>query len=533
MAARPSARSAAGEAGGYQQHAESVTAPWRQSRFWLVQLVVLALYLVRLAALVAFNVHETGWSAATAGAAVFLIPLVYAALNFGLLGAASTAGWVTVLFLPECVSLADAGEASGAWALVIQLAVIDGVALVVGRRVTDDRMARAAAERAEAAHEQAESLYRDLFESNLSPIVIVDGTGIVVELNAAARRMFRHPGPLGDHRAPASRDDSRLIDVVGAAAASTILADLVPDLRAAQRHEPSPEAMQTGPREPVAPVSFRTEGSEVLLRPTLTPLQHPIAGGVAQVVFEDVTAETLRREHVEAYAGQVVLGQEEERRHLAQELHDGPLQALIHLCRQIDGVDVADTGAAGVREQLDQLRVTTEATVDELRSIARGLRPSILDDLGLDASLRQMAAAAAARTGNIVEFTLTGPPRRLPPDTELALFRITQEAVSNSEKHAESSRTDVVLSFQVDEVRLTISDDGAGFTQADAERADLRGSLGLTGMAERAHLVGARLTVASAPDSGTRIEVVLPTDVAGGDPAERATVETTDGARRK
>jgi len=233
-----------------------------------------------------------------------------------------------------------------------------------------------------------------------------------------------------------------------------------------------------------------------------------------QVIFEDVTAETRRHDLMEAYAGQVVLAQEEERRHLAQEIHDGPLQALIHICRQIDLLE--RTGGSGVigsddGPQLKSLRSTVEDTVGELRSIARGLRPSILDDLGLVASINQMLTEATARQQFESTFGVTGATRRLSPSVELALFRITQEAITNIERHAAASRVAVGIDFQVEGLHLLVKDDGAGFVQSQDPDA-VSQSLGLPGMTERAHLVGATLTIHSQAGRGTAVDVWVPED---------------------
>ena len=193
----------------------------------------------------------------------------------------------------------------------------------------------------------------------------------------------------------------------------------------------------------VTPVAFDVDGESILYRPTATLVGPLGADRRMQVIFEDVTAETRRHDLLEAYANQVVLGQEEERRHIAQELHDGPLQALIHLCRQIDALDARpDADTAPSARRWPPCAPTVEETVAELRSIARGLRPSILDDLGLVASLNQVVVEATGRQGFAGEFQVSGTERRLPPDVELAVFRIAQEAVTNVERHASAGPPD-------------------------------------------------------------------------------------------
>ncbi len=233
-----------------------------------------------------------------------------------------------------------------------------------------------------------------------------------------------------------------------------------------------------------------------------------------QVIFEDVTAETRRHDRMEAYAARVVLGQEEERRHIAQELHDGPLQSLIHLCRQIDEIDAAHTGSTPPgAPPLTELRTIVEDTVAELRSIAKGLRPSVLDDLGLVASINQMLTEAGERQQFETSFGVTGVERRLSPSVELALFRMAQEALSNVERHAAAQRVAVGIDFEAGGLRLLVKDDGVGFDASARPDGSRSSSLGLPGMTERAHLIGSRLVIHSELGRGTTVDVWVPATI--------------------
>jgi signal transduction histidine kinase len=217
---------------------------------------------------------------------------------------------------------------------------------------------------------------------------------------------------------------------------------------------------------------------------------------------------------MEAYAARVVLGQEEERRHIAQELHDGPVQTLIHLCRKLDEVSSRDEDPSpGGTLRLSDLRVIVEETVAELRSIARGLRPSVLDDLGLVASINQIVSEAGERQRFDASFGVTGPERRMAPAVELALFRIAQEALSNAERHASANRVAVGLSFDDCGVRLLVTDDGVGFDIGDDHENADSGRLGLRGMTERARLIGSELTVHTGPGEGTTVDVRVPATI--------------------
>ncbi len=302
----------------------------------------------------------------------------------------------------------------------------------------------------------------------------------------------------------------RLVDMIGADAAAQVLSRLIA--------EQLPHSAEDGDHpgvERVQPVALEIEGQPILFRPTATMLGPQGEGTRMQVVFEDVTAETRRHDLMEAYAARVVLGQEEERRHIAQELHDGPVQALIHLCRLIDEVESkGDPGHAGV-PVLSDLRVMVEDTVAELRSIARGLRPSVLDDLGLVASINQILSEAGGRQNFDTSFGVTGPEKRLAPAIELALFRIAQEALTNVERHAAARRVAVGLNFEDCGLRLLVTDDGIGFDVQHDLDAQNASSQGLPGMTERAHLIGSQLTIHSLPGTGTgtTVEVWVPATI--------------------
>jgi signal transduction histidine kinase len=199
---------------------------------------------------------------------------------------------------------------------------------------------------------------------------------------------------------------------------------------------------------------------------------------------------------IRLYAGRILHAQEDERRRLAQELHDQPLQDLIHLCRQLD---------AG---SMDGARDVATQVVSELRQISQGLRPPTLDDLGLTAALRKLVADFSARTGIAASYRVEGRARRLTADVELGLFRIAQEALNNVSRHAAAERVTVRPRFLEGEVRLAITDDGSGFTPGQTSDS----SLGIAGMTERAALLGGRLEVLSTAGKGTTVRALIPVE---------------------
>ena len=515
----------------------SARTPWTDSRFWLLELLVLAFALVRLAVTVAYGLDSGDVLLEVSTIVIFVVPVVAGALNYGLAGGIVTVVWVALLDIPRMVEATDQAGTLALWSEVLQLVVLLALALVIGSRVSAETRLRDQADAAQTARLRAELLYQDMFESNRSPILIVDGDGRVVESNAAANRTF---GGTARSRAVGSGSpkgsDRRLVDVVGPEAASRVLSRLLDDdpqgivdratstgSGSALSSDPADDAVHVAggqvDDERERPLTFEVDGRRVLYRPTSTLVGSPGTDRRMQVIFEDVTTETRRHDLMEAYAGQVVLGQEEERRHIAQELHDGPLQALIHLCRQIDALESAPdaSGSPGFHdgERLASMRSSVEDTVAELRSIARGLRPSVLDDLGLVASINQVVTEATERQGFDSSFTIDGTVSRLPPDVELAVFRIAQEAVTNAERHAAAHRVDVALKFGDGWLELSVGDDGVGFDPQSEFWGDTQ-SLGLPGMSERARLVGGRLRVASKVAKGTVVTVRVPVSTPSG-----------------
>jgi two-component system NarL family sensor kinase len=214
------------------------------------------------------------------------------------------------------------------------------------------------------------------------------------------------------------------------------------------------------------------------------------------------------REHMlEQFASRTVEAQELERRRLAGEIHDGISQRLISLWYRLQAAE----GAAGNQDEellaqaLDAAKELTTAALDETRRAIAGLRPSVLDDLGLGPSLESLA-----KTLTGIEVDLDVDACRLPTHVEMALYRIAQEALQNVVKHAGADRVSVRLSVTAGGmVRLVVEDDGCGFTPGDLAKSTSV-SYGMVGMRERAELVGARLSVTTIPGEGTRVQVDVP-----------------------
>jgi two-component system sensor histidine kinase UhpB len=250
-------------------------------------------------------------------------------------------------------------------------------------------------------------------------------------------------------------------------------------------------------------------------------------------------------------SGRVLQAQELERRRLALELHDQTGQSLTALSLHITAIAArldGDTSEAAVqaRAQLGRLNTLAQSTLRDVQALARQLRPSLLDDVGLVAALRWLAQDGSERLGMQVSVRLGGAavtvahqlralPRsallpaeesdgdggleaaeaaRLPTEIETALFRIAQESLTNAVRHGRASRVALLLRQMPSQVSLLIADDGRGFNvRQEQERqrpGEERRGMGLEGMSERARLVGGHLAIRSRPGRGCAVRVSIP-----------------------
>jgi signal transduction histidine kinase len=212
-----------------------------------------------------------------------------------------------------------------------------------------------------------------------------------------------------------------------------------------------------------------------------------------------------------AYLGAVTRAQEEERARLGRELHDETVQALIALGHKAQMVQRSfERSSSQTAEHIATLRQMIQQTIDEIRRLSHGLRPHYLEDLGLVAGL----GALAQETG--AHISVSGMPRPLPSDQELAVYRIAQEAVNNARHHARASSVDIDLEFTPTTLLLCVCDDGIGFIVPEhMDEMTRNGHFGLMGMRERAQLAGGTLNVVSASQRGTTIEFALPLERSG------------------
>ncbi|MBC8507362.1 MAG: hypothetical protein ISR58_04105 [Anaerolineales bacterium] len=240
-------------------------------------------------------------------------------------------------------------------------------------------------------------------------------------------------------------------------------------------------------------------------------------GGIEEIVRLQTTlshlAEKIQRSQagLHGYIGAITTGQEEERGRLARELHDDTIQALIALNQRVQLTQLKVSADPEAVSALEEIQSLTEATIQDLRRLIRAMRPLYLEDLGLVAALEMLVREISPTENISIGFQHLGTETRLPPETELALYRIAQEGISNIIRHSNADNASLELIFSPSETILKIRDDGNGFEVPDspAEFAP-SGHFGLLGIHERAELIGARMEINAQSGDGTNVAVIVP-----------------------
>jgi two-component system, NarL family, sensor histidine kinase DegS len=256
---------------------------------------------------------------------------------------------------------------------------------------------------------------------------------------------------------------------------------------------------------------FRNKmGDEIWAEVTAAPIKKDCRVKFLVSNLVDITERKRMREGTESYLREVTRIQEEERKRIARELHDDTAQSLAYLALELDSIiNSPEITSSSILQRLKFLKQQTNNSLQEVRRFSHELRPGVLDQLGLISAIELLVDELNARNQFSIQFGVTGQERRFSNEEEQALFRIAQEALSNIRKHSQATKAEVNIKFTQNKIRLTIRDNGKGFQSSKINDAMANGRLGLIGMKERAHLIGAVLSLKSAPDKGTRVSVNL------------------------
>ncbi|HLR42070.1 MAG TPA: sensor histidine kinase [Pseudogracilibacillus sp.] len=207
----------------------------------------------------------------------------------------------------------------------------------------------------------------------------------------------------------------------------------------------------------------------------------------------------------------VIEAQEIERKRLSREIHDGPAQMLAHILIRSEIIDLSlrDGKIEQVMQEVRNMRKNIRSSLKEVRRIIYDLRPMALDDLGIIPTLKKHISTVAEFNDVEIDLILLGEEKRLATDYELAVFRLIQEALQNTIKHAKATVIKVTLEILLDQVTIIIRDNGIGFDIQERKKD----SFGLIGMRERVEMLDGVFIIDSSEGKGTTIRAVLPYDI--------------------
>jgi signal transduction histidine kinase len=451
--------------------------PFKNTHFWTVQLLAIPI------AIISWVLINTEYFSHFQGLffipiTLQVLPVIYAALTFGFAGSVSTAVWVVILCIPNLVMGPGGLERVG---VILQLIILVTLAIFIGQKVDRETISRKKHEDANAALVSSEIKYRGLFDFSPLPILLLDKDNRIIDANPAGSVLLKSD--------PVSLK-GKVADEVG-----------IKCVFPGKQHWWECQVVTT-----------TAENSGPFLAPSYSLVKDPRGNEITQVILRDITQEYNRQEGLKAYTAYILRAQEEERQRIARELHDETIQSLALLMRQLDDVESKSSGlSSAFTEELGKARKIAEKAVVDLRNFTRALRPPILDDLGVVASIRRLVVDFTERTGVKGQFSLIGEEKRVSRETEVGIYRIAQEALWNVEHHAKAKSVNVRITFREKDIVLNVADDGIGFDvpviigiKSAASR------LGLVGMQERAEIFGGRLDIASRPGKGTVVTTYIP-----------------------
>lgn len=216
--------------------------------------------------------------------------------------------------------------------------------------------------------------------------------------------------------------------------------------------------------------------------------------------------ESLQQSQI--FGAKIIKAQEEERRRVAREIHDGPAQAMANVVFRAEVCErLVDIDIERCKNELRDLREQVRGCLKETRKIIFDLRPMTLDDLGLVPTVKRFLDTMKERTGITAEIKVHGEEKRLDSYLEIGLFRIIQEALNNVEKHAAANSVRVIVEFTPSFVLAVIEDNGHGFDTAESVGTE---SFGLLGMRERMNLLNGEISIKSGQGKGTRVRIKVP-----------------------
>jgi two-component system, NarL family, sensor histidine kinase DegS len=424
---------------------------------------------------------------------LYLAPVTYAALIYGWEGGVLT-GWWSAVLASINVPLWHMGNYEWVLELLFVGAVV-GMGVVMALPVERERQER---RRAEAAAKRL-AILNELTAVALPERTPAEVTGAVLS-RLVGLMEFKDAGAI------LARRDMPVPIVALAHHADSDVADEIESRLDSSDDRRSNHSRST---HPLVEISIATEimsgclivapddrpGSSAVNRGFLTTVGHQLAVRVENVMLHEQEQTMLS-----TYVSLVTQAQEDERKRVARDLHDGPAQRLAMLTRSLEGYVPPSSGSDR------DLHEDASEILGELRRVARDQRPTLLDDLGLVPAVEWLVSELQGRTDLAAELTVSGRVQRLSPETEVAFYRIAQEAMRNTERHAQATSLAITVTFTDDQIELRVVDDGTGFSMPQSPGEYIPSKrLGLMGMHERAQLVGGFLEFQETPGGGTTV----------------------------
>ncbi|MDD2401490.1 MAG: histidine kinase, partial [Clostridia bacterium] len=232
-------------------------------------------------------------------------------------------------------------------------------------------------------------------------------------------------------------------------------------------------------------------------------------GGNLKTINDQLEVVMQRRQ----LAPRIIQAQEEERRRVAREIHDGPAQSMANVVLRTEVCEkLLDLDRGEIRKELSELREMVKKSLQDVRRIIFDLRPMTLDDLGLIPAISRYVENIKERYDINVDIKCVGQQRRLDSILEVAIYRIIQESLQNTTKHAKSKNISIQLTIESQRIVVRINDDGKGFDATECIKNPKSGSYGIMGMKERLDILGGQLYIDSKIGEGTEVLAIVPLD---------------------
>jgi two-component system, NarL family, sensor histidine kinase UhpB len=361
-------------------------------------------------------------------------------------------------------------------------------------------LAEAMAKDMTAALSESEARLTGIIDAAMEAIISVNDKQHIIMFNPAAENVFR----------------CKAEDAIGSP-----LSRFIPERFRHAHHQHVERFGVTGTSErrmgkQLALYGLRADGEEFPLEASISQIE--LNGKkLYTVMLRDITQRKQNEQELEASRQQlrelavsVQKAREEEKTRIARELHDDLGQQLTALKMDLSWLAHRVPDENTLVEKIQSMQALTNTSVTSLRRIASDLRPTMLDDLGLAPAIEWLAQDFSQRSGVNVHLDITDHALRLSKDAETAIYRIVQESLTNVTRHAKASKVFITMSQTENGFSLTVRDDGIGLPPGAARKEK---SFGLLGMKERVHVLGGTIYIASQPDGGTTIEVMLPASV--------------------